>query len=122
MELGPLDRRIRIETPDVTQDAFGQPATTWTPLDTVWAQFISLTGSEGFTGQEWVGKEPAEFRTRWRNDITDTMRIVFDGNAYLITSTQEIGRREGLLISAHWLEADLQSVAAPPPAVIVMGG
>jgi len=100
MQAGTLDRRIVIQTPTRTQDGAGQPVETWTTLATVWASTDSLRGKEPFQGEQFNAQMATVFKIRWRDDVDVTARITFDGDTYNIFSVDEIGRREGLEITA----------------------
>lgn len=100
MNVGRLDRRIRIERPTTAQDLFGEPVPTWGVLDTVWAQVEPLKGSERFVAQQASAEVDTRFTVRWRDDIDATMRIVYEDAVYDIDSVIEIGRHEGLEIMA----------------------
>jgi SPP1 family predicted phage head-tail adaptor len=57
MEAGELKRPITVEAPSTTQDAFGQPTSTWTRVVQTWASINTVTSKElyalgsGFTSQ-----------------------------------------------------------------------
>jgi SPP1 family predicted phage head-tail adaptor len=96
-----MDRRIVIETPTETQDSTGAAVATWTTLATVWAEVRPMTGKETFTADQVLGDATSIFIIRYRSDITDKMRISYGGNYYDIRYAREIGRREGLEITAQ---------------------
>lgn len=100
MQAGTLDRRIVIQTFTTTQDGAGQPVPTPSTLATVWAAVDSLRGKEPFQGEQFNAQRVSVFKIRWRDDIDETMQIVHDGDTYDIQSIIEVGRREGLEISA----------------------
>lgn len=93
---GALDRRITLQERTDTRDAAGEPIPAWTTLDTVWAALIPLTGREQFEAQQVNAQRPAKFQIRYRDDVTETMRISWDGEVWDINGISQIGRREGL--------------------------
>ncbi len=106
LDAGALDRRIRIERAGMGDDGYNETEV-WTPLATVWAQYLPARGREA---REALGREatmPATFRIRWRADAPpigpgDRLRFPADddGRVFDIASVIEIGRREGLEITA----------------------
>jgi SPP1 family predicted phage head-tail adaptor len=100
VKAGDLDRRLTIEEYIETQDAYGEPIKDWVVLDTVWAQITPVRGSERYVAQQVSGEAETRFRIRWRDDVTDKMRLVYENAYYNITAVLEIGRHEGLEIMA----------------------
>ena len=100
MQAGKLDRRITIQSPTSTRDGAGQPVEAWALLATVWARVEHLRGKEPFQGQEFNAQRTSVFTIRYRTDLDETMRIIFDGDTYDILAIAEKGRREGLEITA----------------------
>ncbi len=100
MRFDRMDRRIRLESYTETQSATGAVTKTWATLATVWASVRRTDASESTAGDQWLGTKNTEFRIRHRTDVSDKVRIVYESNNYDITSVIELGRREGLLISA----------------------
>lgn len=96
MLAGSLDRRIVIQQRTDTRDAAGEPIPTWSVLDTVWAALEPLQGQELIEAQETNAKRKARFRIRYRTDVTEKMRVVWDGETWDINAISEIGRRVGL--------------------------
>ena len=100
MRAGEMDRRITIEKNTPTRSATGEEKENWTTLATVWAQVRAVGGGERFRGAHIVAEATTSFVIRHRTDVTEKMRIQFDGDAYDIHHISEIGRREGLVIQA----------------------
>ena len=101
MRAGTLDRQITIEALATVQDGFGDPVESWTALATVWAQMLPLRGTERFQAQQFDAELTTRFRIRYRDDVSELMRIVFDGDSYEIEAVIEVGRREGLELRAR---------------------
>ena len=100
MRAGNMDRRITIEKNTPTRSATGEEKENWTTLATVWAEVNSVGGGERFRGAHIVAEATTSFVIRHRTDVTEKMRIQFDGDDYDIHVISEIGRREGLVIQA----------------------
>ena len=100
MMAGRLDRRITLQRKTVTQDEYGQEIETWTDLATVWAEKRDMKGSERWQAQQKVAEVETTWRIRWRDGITPLDRLLDGDQVYDVTGVAEIGRREGLEITA----------------------
>lgn len=98
---GMLDRQLTIRTVTYANDAAGQPVETWADGDTVWAQRDDKDGREASGSGERAAEVDAVFIIRYRDDVTPVNRVSIDGREYDVVSVLEIGRREGLEISAR---------------------
>lgn len=103
MDAGRLDRRIVIEARSVTRAESGEEVESWAALATVWAQLLPMTGREFYSagGAQNVPAETARFRVRWLSSVTPQHRIQADGKTWNIRNVAEIGRREGLELTAE---------------------
>ena len=99
MRAGDLDRRIRIQSRTLPT-TFGDELETFTDEATVWASKMDVTGRERIRGVVEVAEGTTVFRIRWRSGMTPKKRIIYDGTVYDISHVAEIGRREGLDITA----------------------
>ncbi|MEK6291056.1 MAG: phage head closure protein [Paraburkholderia tropica] len=79
MRAGTLNRRVRIERRDQTQDDLGQPVDTWVEVATVWCNVKMLTGKETLAADADVASATASIRIRYRTDITSDMRAIVGG-------------------------------------------
>ncbi len=100
---GRLDRRITLQVSALQKDAAGAPVLTWSDVATVWARYIPVGGREFYSAQaaQQIAGETARFLIRWRADLTARHRIVFDGKTWNIRNLAELGRREGLELTAE---------------------
>lgn len=98
---GSLDRVVRIERPATTRNTFGESVPSWTLVAEVPAQVIHLRGKELFAAQQVIPQAEIKVRIRWRSDVDESMRVVFDGMSYGIQHKAEIGRRAGLELLAQ---------------------
>jgi len=94
MKAGALRTRVFIERQSTTQDAVGQPLTTWTTLATVWAEIRYRRGLEAIQADAMVSTAHARIRIRWRTDVTAGMRVRSAGTTFNITAVlpEEIKR------------------------------
>lgn len=97
---GILDRRISIEQKSETIASNGQRTLTWSTLLTTWANPVEKDGVEKTDNNNRSTVRMVNFRIRFRSNITNEMRVVWEGKYYKIEDTKELGRREGLIINA----------------------
>lgn len=96
MNVGTLNRRIRIEQATTEDDAYGEPIKTWAVFDHVWAEVLPLSAREQFQAQQVNRDITLKIRIHYRSDLTEQMRLIFDGEYYDIQGITEIGFREGI--------------------------
>jgi len=101
MDAGKLDRKISLAHRVVTVLPSGEKASTW-PVDyiSVWAEVTDVSAREFIAGGGMVADRVVQFRIRWRADVLMTDQITFESVAYNIGYISEIGRHEGLEITA----------------------
>lgn len=98
-----LDRRITLERAIETRDAFNNPILTWSTLATRWASVEHIRDTERWTAQEVGAAATLRFQIRWSSTVADLNakdRVVYQGNEHDIMAVKELGRREGLEITA----------------------
>lgn len=93
MNPGGLDQQIAIQQESRTADAYGGAVLAWTTLATVWAAVRPLAGRE--RAELAAVEAPASYRftIRRRGDITDTMRIAWNGQTFNIRFIADPGPR-----------------------------
>jgi SPP1 family predicted phage head-tail adaptor len=91
MQLGDLDRRIRIEQCTYTTDSVGQRIAVWSTLITVWAKIVYESGNEKYEANQKVAERIVKFIVRYRT-LNETMRVVYDGRVYDILAIEDISR------------------------------
>lgn len=99
LDVGTLDRRIRIEQP-VADDSFdGAGSGEWELIATVWASVKDALPSRAERLAEGINMaaRPARVRMRYRDDVTPDMRFVMgDRIMQIVSGPAELGRREAL--------------------------
>ena len=103
MKAGKLDRRVTLQRFTSTVDAYNEPVLTWATLAVRWASYEPLSDGERFRAGETAADASARFVIRWSSTVEDLNpkdRLTFDGVTYQILRVKEIGRREGLEITA----------------------
>lgn len=100
---GKMDRRIVIESRSVARSASGEETESWSTFATVWARFQPMTGREFYSagGAQNVPAETARFTVRYLAGVTPQHRITYDGKVWNIRNVAEVGRREGVEITAE---------------------
>jgi SPP1 family predicted phage head-tail adaptor len=101
MRAGDLDRKVNLERYTLNQNDFGEPIETWSLIASVWASRAILSGNETFESDQTAALALYRFRMYYRSDLDATCRIVYEGRNYNIKFIAEIGRREGLDITAE---------------------
>jgi SPP1 family predicted phage head-tail adaptor len=108
MRAGFLDRRVVIERAALVTDDFGQDIETWQPIATVWASKADIRDAERVAAQQVGATVTTRFQMRWSSrvrDISPRDRVVHAGDVYQVVAVKELGRREGLEVTAT-AEAD----------------
>lgn len=103
MLAGRLDRRITIERLGTTYNDDNEPVSVWTALATRWASKQDVSDGEKIRAAEVGATVTTRFQVRW-DSVTETItaadRIIYDGQEYEVAGTKELGRREGIEITA----------------------
>ncbi len=98
MGAGQLDRRVRLERPEETQDATGGIVTTWKLVATVWAGKRDTTAREYFSADSTRAEGDTVWTIRWRDGLQNKWRLVHGSDVYDIEGFSEVGRREFLTL------------------------
>ncbi len=107
MRSGEMDRRVQVQEASVARGPSGEEMLTWSTVRTVAAKVERGGGSRPGTGgeseaaQEEKGLQRITVTCRWFSGASTKQRLVFEGRDWDIQSTAEIGRREGLEITAE---------------------
>jgi SPP1 family predicted phage head-tail adaptor len=96
LNTGRMDRLITVLAHTVARNAFGEPISTWSELDDVWARWEQTGGRELIASMARFAGVDARVTIRFRSDVTVANRIVYDSTVWEIVNRTEIGRREGL--------------------------
>lgn len=100
MRAGRKDRRIIIEAQTTAKSSFGSDTETWALYKEVWAEVMPVQGDERNGADQLTSEAFTNFRVDYISAISPkTHRIKYEGKIYDIRYTQEIGRREALLIT-----------------------
>jgi len=105
-QAGQLDRRIIIQGFSESTDGFGQEVKTYSGLAYVWANVKEKIGSEGEEGDMIASTKKVEFIIRYRTDVDEQMRILYNSNIYKIQTIQTADARKAFLkLVCLWSDA-----------------
>lgn len=104
MNAGRFDRLITIQQNTETRDNVGGKADTWSTFAQIWAAYKPITGIENVNADRIEAKGMVNFIIRYRSDITNAMRISYDGQIYNIKSITELTRRQYLTIETETIK------------------
>ena len=94
-----LDRIVELQSRTVTRDPiYGSEIVSWSEIDKVWANVHQTGVSENFENDanRKIALRNSTFRIRWRDDVQETSRVVYDGFPWDIKGIAELGRRREL--------------------------
>lgn len=93
MKIGDLRHRIILQKFVETTDEEGFSTQEWQDVATVWASVENLYGREYWQAAAIQAENTVKFIIRYRNDITNDMRIKFKDKLYNIISIDNIKYR-----------------------------
>ena len=93
-----LDRIVELQSRTVMRDSYGGEIVSWSEIDKVWAHVNQTGVSENFENESdrVIALRNATIRIRWRDDVQETSRVVYDGFPWDIKGIGEIGYRREL--------------------------
>jgi SPP1 family predicted phage head-tail adaptor len=104
MQIGDLRERVTISQPSRVTDTLRGQATTWTTLDTVWAEWSDRPSREALQVGGFQSLSLHTARIRYRADVTTQMRVTKGTTVCDISGLRDMdGRR-------RFLELDLVEV------------
>ncbi len=94
-----LRERVRIEQPVVVADGFGGQTTSWSTLETVFAQVdpLNLGQGERSIAEQRTATAGYRVRIRMRSDLNASMRLVWKTHVLTIHSLHEQGETLSIL-------------------------
>jgi SPP1 family predicted phage head-tail adaptor len=98
LKAGKLDRRITIQRINDTGDSND----TWSDVAVLWATKRDVRATERFAERQTIAEIDVVFTIRYPSFpiSPDKNRVAYGGRTYDITGVTEVGRREGLELSA----------------------
>jgi len=86
MNPGILRDRIAIQDYTTTYNILNEPIKAWTDFVTVWAEVMINQGREFWGAKKLNAELSGIIKIRFNHDITELMRIIYDGETYQITA------------------------------------
>lgn len=103
MKAGALDRRLTLRRAAVEKNEFNEDERTWADFATVWASKEDVKDAERVRAAQTGASLTTRFRIRWSalaSTVTAEDQLTCEGRLYAVVAVKEIGRREGLEITA----------------------
>ena len=103
MRAGEMDRRVQFQRAAILDDGFSETEAFANHGKPMWAKKTDVSDAERLRAGEVQAMLTARFVVRWTaftSDLTPKDRIQYDGKSFRIFGIKEIGRREGLEITA----------------------
>lgn len=85
-----LKKRITLQILETLTNENGFEIETWTDFKDVWASVTNLHGREYFEAAAVQAENTVKFTIRYTDEIETTMRILFKGKQYNISSIDNI--------------------------------
>jgi SPP1 family predicted phage head-tail adaptor len=93
MRAGLLNRRLKIERPQVVKNSVGEEITTWQDYATVWASIEPIRGNEALRAGQVLAEMDTRIKIRWSEgvkNIEENWRLSHEGIIYNIVSIANI--------------------------------
>jgi len=103
MRAGSLDRWLILQRRTVETDALGEEVETFIDLATVRASKTDISDAEKVRAQQVGAEITTRFQIRWSvnwSDLNPKDRVTCESREYEVVGVKEIGRREGIEITA----------------------
>lgn len=97
MNIGKLDKRIKIQAPGPVQDDIGEMVPGWTQFATVWASMVDISGSEYIAAGGTQDVAVTKIGIRYLAGVSPSMRILHGSDIYLIDAVLGQDKRSLLL-------------------------
>jgi SPP1 family predicted phage head-tail adaptor len=101
MNPGKLDRRVTIQVRVQQTGTDGFVTESWVDLFSVYAARENVAASRRSSDGLDISTSGEVFTVRYRAGISTAHRLIFEGRPYAITSVTEIGRRDGMRLTAE---------------------
>jgi len=84
MDASRLNRRVTIQYPSTTHDAYGQPVVGFVTLATVWAAVEPLSGARLFAAKQAQSEITLKITIRYLATVEEDMQVVYGPHTYII--------------------------------------
>lgn len=92
-----LNKRVVIQSPSDSSDGGGGVSRSWVNVATVWAEIDSLSGKETLRFGQLQTTYTHRIMMRYRDDMTSSMRIVYDGRVFEIQRIHNVNEESVIL-------------------------
>jgi len=97
-----MDRRVTFQEAIYGTDESNQHKITgWQNVTEVQANVVEPSGTEMFQGNQLVAVTSTSFTIRYRTDVTEQNRVVYNSKYYDIHAILEIGRKRFLKLTCE---------------------
>jgi SPP1 family predicted phage head-tail adaptor len=96
MQSAKMDNKVTIFSRVETQNEYGELILTDSMKASVWANVVPIGGKETWMAQQIVPEAKFKMLIRYRDDLDETDKVLFQGKEYDIAYIAQIGRKEGL--------------------------
>lgn len=96
-----LDRRITIQQPTRTANAFGETVESFSTLVEVWASKMDDSGKEQYEMGQVTSVTNVTFGIRYLSTVKPDMMVLYDGQTFIIRSIEETGRKWGMMLKTE---------------------
>lgn len=100
MKAGLLDRRVALLKRSTVRNPEHGEDEVFKETEQMWAQVVPVSGRDFFAAAQTHNERTIRFRTRYRTDIETTDRLGYQQQQFNIVAIAELGRRDGLEITA----------------------
>ena len=92
--IGEMRHRITVQRPTYTQDAGKGRAVAWTNVETVWGEVKPISAREQLHGLGIVNPILHRITIRYRSDVAEDWRLVYDSRTFAIRSIRNDDERK----------------------------
>ncbi len=99
MNIGPLNKRLEIQSSTDTRDGLtGAMAKTWATVTTVWAQIEPLSGNETWRARQAQSDATHRITIRWYSGLTPAYRFLYGSRIFNIESVMNTDERGSQMV------------------------
>jgi SPP1 family predicted phage head-tail adaptor len=94
MRPGKIDQMVALERRSATADGIGGTIYAWSEFACVWASVVARGARESMDQERMSAAGVYRFTIRHRDDIDETCRIMWQGEAYNVRAVHRTGGRK----------------------------
>lgn len=89
-QAGNIKHRVIIQKSEKARDGFGAVKENWIDFKSLWAEVYDRSGIQVFATNQIKNEKSTRVRIRFRDDIDESMRVIFRGKPYDIQSVLDV--------------------------------